>query len=138
MADDAVPTADPAPPEPTPPGNGAAGQLQKAVAERLASSGPQVREAVITELVNAKLEERKKLVLAGLTKRKEAEQEVKKAENTKEREFDASGKEVRSYYTKPQAEAIKQAREKLEKLDRALEAALGDKADYEKLSQVVK
>jgi rRNA-processing protein FCF1 len=140
MADDAVPTTDPNPPGDDAPSNGkgTAGHIQKEVASRLGASGPAVVEAVIEELVSAKKEERKKLILAGLTKRREAEQELKKAENTKERQYDGAGKEIGSFYTKQQADAIKQAKEKLDKIDRALDGAMADKPDYEKLSQVVK
>jgi len=114
----------------------AAYSIHKTVTQLLGDRAGDVRNAVVKHLVDEKLEERKQMVLKGLSKLKEAKLAVTKAEKAGT-VYDASGKALPSQYTKPQVDEIKKAKEAVTKLENAIEQALTN-ANYDKLAGLVK
>ena len=109
--------------------------LKETVAEKIAALGPVVQEAVATELANQVKDKRVKAVLAALSLKDETEKELKKIKP--EQTFDAEGKVASEFFTKANNEARKKAQEKLAKIEKALNDALGETPNYENLFKVV-
>lgn len=107
------------------------------ISDRVKQSGGQVRQLLVDNLVSKEVNERVDLLNKGLTKRIEADREVKKASKPDVEAFDASGKSVSCSFSKQQVEALKKAREQLGKLDNALDKALADN-DFSKLKDMCK
>jgi len=114
-------------------------EVNKILAERSATV---VRERVVNDLVEAKLEERKKLVMDAMGKFRQAQQELQQLRRKGEQKFtvDEQGKSIpcgEMTFTKQQGEEIKKQVDKVRKLESALDKALGE-GDYTKLAEVCK
>lgn len=110
--------------------------LKETVAEKIAALGPQVHEAVASALADQVKEKRVKAVLTALNLKEEKEKELKKIKP--EQTFDAEGKVVSEFYTKPNFEARKKVVETVAKIEKALNEALDpEKPNYENLFKVV-
>lgn len=110
--------------------------LKETVAEKIASLGPVVHEAVATALADQVKEKRVKAVLTALNLKEETEKELKKIKP--EQTFDGEGKVASEFYTKANNDLRKKAQEKLTKIEKALNEALDpEKPNYENLFKVV-
>lgn len=108
--------------------------LKEQVAERIAALGPAVQDGVVETLVGQVKDKRIKAVLAALNLIEDTQKELRKIKP--EQSFNAEGEVVSEFYTKANNEARKKAQEKIAKIEAALEAALGDKPNFEKLFAV--
>jgi hypothetical protein len=105
------------------------------VKDLIAKSGPDVRDRVVQHLVKKSLEERADLILKGLDKRKSLLAEKQKAKpDIKSRGPDGK---LEERFSEAKWKEKSDLEEKLKKLDKALEEALGDKANYELLKKSV-
>jgi hypothetical protein len=110
--------------------------LKLSVTEALAAGGPAVRERVKTHLVEDELKRRTNLVLQGLTKREEQQREINKIK-PKPPGYTATGAAVgEPSFSKEQVDQLKKLTGKLQKIDGALNAALGDNPNYDPLSKI--
>jgi hypothetical protein len=112
--------------------------LRTEIADRLATTAPVVREAVIAELTTKEITARKDAVLTLLTKFDDKSKELKKAENGGAYALDIDGKKVGDpTFTKEQVEAIKKLREEISGISTAL-SNFFDKNDTKKLYELAK
>jgi hypothetical protein len=110
--------------------------LKETVAEKIASLGPVVQEAVATALADQVKEKRVKAVLTALNLKEEKEKELKKIKP--EQTFDGEGKVASEFYTKANNDLRKKTQEALTKIEKALNEALDpEKPNYENLFKVV-
>ena len=110
--------------------------LKETVAEKIASLGPVVQEAVATALADQVKEKRVKAVLTALNLKEEKEKELKKIKP--EQTFDGEGKVASEFYTKANNDLRKKTSEALTKIEKALNEALDpEKPNYENLFKVV-
>jgi cell division protein ZapA (FtsZ GTPase activity inhibitor) len=108
--------------------------LKEQVAQRISQLGPAVQDGVVDTLVAQVKEKRVKAVLTALNLIEETQKELKKIKP--EQTFDADNKVVSEFFTKPNMEARKKAQEKIANIETALEAALGETPNFEKLFKV--
>jgi hypothetical protein len=111
--------------------------LMAEVSASVKESAPQVRQRLVAALVEKEVISRVSLLETCLNKRVEAEKELKKASKPDTETFDADGKVVAATFSKSAADALKKARETLDKLDKAMEKALGEN-DFSKLKELGK
>jgi hypothetical protein len=111
--------------------------IREEVESILGNSRDTTRKQVVDHLVGEKLEERKKLVLTGMERLRSQRTEVSKLEGGGTEQFDVEGKSIGKIFTKQQTGDIKNAREKLVKIEAALEEALS-KGEYKKLENCCK
>lgn len=107
------------------------------VSDKIKSSAPQVRERLVAGLVEKEVASRVDLLDKGLQKRLEADREVRKCSKPDVETFDANGQSQATGFTKGAADALKKARESLDKIDKALEKALAEN-DFSKLKELCK
>lgn len=96
-----------------------------------------VTDDVVSRLVKEELGKRAGLVVQALARLNELELEVKKIKPDAQF-FDSDGNVVGTpAFSKEKSEALKKGREKVEKLTKAIEKALGKDADYEGLKKLL-
>ena len=111
-------------------------KLRMDVADALTGSGSKVRGLVVDKLVQDEISKRQAAVLNVLDKLDVKHKELKKAEKEGEVKFDHDGKPVgEPSFTKPQVETMKQLRESMEKMQKALEKAF-DSGDFQELMKL--
>lgn len=143
MSDDVIPTtteASEAPESPDAPAPaGRAGLIHEAVNAALAGHHGKgtVRDAVIEHLVAEQLQKRKGLALAAIDRIREARLEMARLEKGGARTYDLGGALLGVAYSKQDVEAMKKAKERLARLEKALADAL-DRGDYRKLEECCK
>ena len=115
----------------------AARVLEEEIAATLANRSQGVKDLVLEHLVSEKLAERKNLVLAGLTKLREAKSALQKTHKNSTKQFISTGEVASEYFTQEQVKAIKEATEQVKKIETALEEALAE-SKYDKLQNIVK
>jgi hypothetical protein len=110
--------------------------FKEMVAGRLASSGPQVRDAVVSSLVDVQLARRQKAVLSILEKLDAKDKELRKAESAGTQTFDGKGNVTGvPSFTKDQIDSMRKLREEIQKMEGALSKAL-ESNDWQKLFEV--
>ena len=114
------------------------------VAERLKNSGPVVRESLINLMTNREVTRRMELLDKACAKHRELIKEANKARRPEKKGFklvDGKMQEAETVFTKEEADAyskaVKEAEEKLTKLEVAMAKALDDNS-WEKLTETVK
>lgn len=110
--------------------------IQTEVKSRLVSDNQAVREKYIESEVSAKLSERVTLVKSAVGKVVELEKELKKIKPD-QIAYDADGKVVQEFYSKPIADKLKETKEKIVKLEAAITKAF-ETADYSDLEKTCK
>lgn len=103
-------------------------EVLAAVADKIRTSGPEVRDRVITSLVEQKIAARANHVEKALLKLKDAEKELKKLNVPDVEQFGTDDKPIK-LFSKERREQRKKAEEALNKLSRALEIVLCGKDD---------
>lgn len=104
------------------------------VADALKASPNTVRERLVATLTERELVKRVDMLDKGLAKVKELKRDVDKVRPADL--FDADGNKVPGHFTKQQHEELKKAKEKLAKLEGALEKALAGEG-FDKLAGLV-
>jgi len=98
--------------------------FKEMVAGRLAQSGPQVRDAVVSTLTDAQIERRKKAVLSIIEKLDGKDRELQKGMRAGAVVFGPDEKPLPPTFTKEQLESNKKLREEISKMESALSKAL--------------
>lgn len=114
----------------------AAATLLDDVKEIIASSGADVRARVVSALAEKAIGERVELTKKGLDKYNEARSNFRKVNKPDHTVFDGAGKKM-EFMTGAKVEEIKKAKEALDRIEKALELALG-KNDFTKLQETCK
>lgn len=104
------------------------------VADALKTSSQKVRGRLVDALVERELAKRVDLLDKALVTRAKLNAEVNKIRPKKM--YDASGQEVPGFFTAEEVKTLNQAKEKLAKFDRTLEAAFNGEG-FDKLAQAV-
>ena len=105
--------------------------INEKVAEKLASAGPTVVDAVVEHLAKKEIDRRTKAVLDGLDKLQKLEKDIKKMKPDMVG-LDEKGVQVSANWSKAKFDEKAKLEKSAGKLREALDAAL-DKADYGKL-----
>ncbi len=114
----------------------AAVSLLDEVKDLIAKSGTVVRDRVVSALAEKTIAERVELTKKGLDKFNEARSNFRKINKPDQVFQDATGKKVELMSLK-QVEEVKKAREACDRIEKALELALG-KNDFTKLQEACK
>lgn len=104
------------------------------VAGALKASSGLVKSRLVTALTERVLAQRVDLLDKGLAKLKEMKKEMDKIRPADM--FDVAGNKVPGYFTKAQNEELKKAKEKLNKLEKAVEKAFNGE-EFDKLASMV-
>jgi len=112
-------------------------ELLDAFKSNVAAAGQEVVDGVVTALTKAEIEKRQNTIIKALESIQEMDKEIKKIKPDQE-SFDEDEKLVAATYSKDQAKKFKDLKNKKEKLDEAINLALGDKPDFSKLNNLVK
>ena len=110
--------------------------LRDSVLEVINSAGPQVRERVKNTLVEAELSKRADMILKGLNKRDDAQKAINKIKPDQQA-FNADGSKATETFSKAKIDELNKAKQQLTNIDKALEEALSDTPNFEKLAKVV-
>lgn len=111
--------------------------LQADVKAAIGTRNTEVRTRVVNDLVEQEIAARAALLSKALVVRRDQANDVKKAEKPDQVSYDAEGKVVTQSFSKAGADALKKAKEKLAKTDKAIAKAV-DEADYEGLKNLGK
>ena len=111
--------------------------IKEKLAERLLTSGSDVKNNVLDTLYNNELKTRTDACLKVLTKIEEKEKELKKLKVSDNNIYDEKGTVVAGGYSKARVDDIKKASEELERLNKALENAL-ENNDFTKVLELGK
>jgi hypothetical protein len=121
--------------EPTSENNDAAKKVLIDVAERIKNARGDVRERLIGTLVEREIGQRVDVLDKALSKREQLERDIRKLKPD-DVSYDGDGNVVSAHYSKAKYEELKKAKDKLAKLDTAIEKALADN-DFGKLKDAV-
>ena len=111
--------------------------IKEKLAERLLTSGSDVKNNVLDTLYNNELKTRTDACLKVLTKIEEKEKELKKLKVSDNNIYDEKGTVVAGGYSKARVDDIKKASDELERLNKALENAL-ENNDFTKVLELGK
>ena len=111
--------------------------IKEKLAERLLTSGSDVKNNILDTLYNNELKTRTDACLKVLTKIEEKEKELKKLKVSDNNIYDEKGTVVAGGYSKARVDDIKKASEELERLNKALENAL-ENNDFTKVLELGK
>lgn len=118
-------------PTPSPPEKDSAAKILSDIASQVEGSTPQVRENLIAALVQKELDQRLQLLLVAMQKRAEALGELRRIDHPDIVGYDQAGAEVVGHYSKERLKERKEKRERLAKIETAIEKALEN--DWSKL-----
>lgn len=111
--------------------------IKEKLAERLLTSGSDVKNNILDTLYNNELKTRTDACLKVLTKIEEKEKELKKLKVSDNNIYDEKGTVVAGGYSKARVDDIKKASDELERLNKALENAL-ENNDFTKVLELGK
>lgn len=112
-------------------------ELKAKVAERLATAGATVKDAVVDHLYKEELDRRTNAALKAVSKLEDLEKQLRKANKPDQVQYDGEGKEVSSSYSKAVVDELKKLREEKAKYEGALNKAL-EENDFSKLLELAK
>lgn len=110
--------------------------IMQTVAERIKTSGPVVSEAVVSELVQREITKRTQMVVKGFDALDKANKDLAKIKPDQQ-SFGADGVKVNEFYSKAKIDELNKAKSVRDKLEKALNKALGDQPDYSELSNLI-
>lgn len=105
--------------------------ILKETSEAINNASGEIRKRVIDHFAGQKIDERVDLLTRALKNRDDKWKEIQKM-RPDQVQYDESGKEVNSFWSKEQSEKRKGLLKSLNKMDRAINRAVND-ADYEGL-----
>lgn len=111
--------------------------IKEKLAERLLTSGSDVKNNILDTLYNNELKTRTDACLKVLTKIEEKEKELKKLKVSDNNIYDEKGTVVAGGYSKARVDDIKKVSDELERLNKALENAL-ENNDFTKVLELGK
>lgn len=112
--------------------------IREAIAQRIAESGPHVRDGVLNVLTEKEIRRRSDAILKGLEMEDQHSKEIRKLEKPDLVTYDANGNETSANFSKTRVEDLKKTREKRDKMHRALENALAmEEPNFQKLFELV-
>lgn len=106
--------------------------IKEAVAEKLASNGNTVREAVVELLAEEETQKRVTAAVSAVKKLTDIQKEQKKINKADVETFNADGSVASSQYTKGRLDEIKKLNEQISKVEAALTEAF-DNNNFQKL-----
>jgi histidinol dehydrogenase len=111
--------------------------IQDVALEQIKGLGPRVESYVVDKIVDRELEKRAVPITQGMDTLTKFEEELKKVDKPDMIARDKEGKVVSEAYSSKRLEEIKKAKEKIEKLHKAIEKAYihGDVKDLNQLNQ---
>ena len=112
-------------------------ELLADVAERVKNTGTRVYEKLRDSMVECEVVNRVGLLEKALGQRTAMLAELRKLEKPDVETFDMDGKVTSSSWSKQRTEELKKKREQLQRLESAIDAALGEN-DFQKLKDVTK
>jgi len=111
--------------------------IKELVAETLASSNEQVKKRVVEQLAEQTIAKRVEIMLKANTLKEQLEGEVKKLSSFDNKQFDQNGQVVSQTYSEARHKELTKARERLTQCIAAMDEALGDSANYQKIASLV-
>jgi hypothetical protein len=111
--------------------------VKESVTEQLGSIGPNVREKVVTLLVDAEVEKRTNAVVSVVKKLDDAVLALRKVSKPDVETFNADGTVASATFSKPRLDEMKKTQETIAKLEKALDEAF-DKSDFQKVFDLSK
>lgn len=136
MSEETTTTETSTPAEPTDKAT-AASELLVQIAARVKASAPQVTARYIDSQVEAEIANRAGLLDKAMQHRFKLQGDLRKVDRPDEEKFDANGKVVQAFYTKPRLEEIKKIKEALVKVEKAIDLAVTSN-DWSKIKEVAK
>ena len=114
--------------------------LRESVDAAIAAAGSTIIDRVKGHYVDAEIDRRGKLLIAGVDAIRQAELDLRKVDKPDVVHLAADGNVAAQHYTKSKLDEIKKTRERYDRLNTALSAALTDNlADsYKKLDEAIK
>ncbi len=106
------------------------------VAEKITLVGREVREKLVQTLLDREVASRVSLLDSAFQRRAKEITEMKKLDKPDVETFDKDGKPF-SVFSKERNGQRNKAREKLQKLESAIEKAMGEKPDFKKLREML-
>lgn len=110
-------------------------EIRISVAQKVAEKSPGILAKVVDTLSDLEVGKREEMLVKALTARDEAEKKIRKIKPDQQA-FDGEGKVVSETYSKVKKEELAKAKQELDKLDKAIEAAVSEKPDYKWLSEM--
>jgi acetylornithine deacetylase/succinyl-diaminopimelate desuccinylase-like protein len=114
--------------------------IKEAVAEKIKECGEEVANTVINKLAEVEISRRVDLIMKGINHLEKLEKEWKKVDGKKDViTYNDAGEKIETM-SKARWEEIKKAKEKVDKMTKAIDSALKDNTTdaYNKLSDLVK
>jgi hypothetical protein len=108
--------------------------LLSSISEKVKESNDAVREQVIENRVSKEINKRVEALDKALGARSAAQGDVRKLDRPDVKALDSEGKIVSEAYSEERFKELKKAREKLEKIDKAIDKALN--GDFSKLNEI--
>lgn len=115
--------------------------LRESIDTKISQLSPAVRERVTEHFVDAELDRRAKIILAGVNALREAESDLNKINRGDVPAYDQDGKLVSQTFTKGRLGEIKKAKDRIIKLEFSINKAISDAAvdeDFVKLEKAIK
>ena len=108
--------------------------LLSLISEKLKEKNFTIREKVVESCVNKEIDKRVETLNKALKTRATAHNEVRKLDKPDVKAFDSEGKVISEVFSGERFKELKKAREKLEKIDTAIDKAL--EGDFSKLNEL--
>ncbi len=115
--------------------------LRDAIDEKIAGSGPVIRENAINHFAELERRRRVDIVVAAVVTQRDLEADLRKINRPDHTLYDEAGAVTLSHFTKDRLNQIKKLKERIAKLSAACDKALTDTAagdDFDKLEKAVK
>jgi hypothetical protein len=115
--------------------------LRDAIEEKIANSGPKIRNNAIDHFADLEQKRRVDILVAAVTAHRELNADFHKINRADQVLYDGTGAIMHESYTKGRLNDITKLREKLTKLEAATNKVLADNAvsdDFNKLEQAIK
>lgn len=109
--------------------------LRVSITEKIAEKSKGLRSRLVDTLADEEVNKRAEAMLKVFRKRDEASRELNKMKKPPVK-YTADGKPQEQLFEKKEVEEIKKKQQELDKLDKALDLALGEKLDFSLVKQL--
>ncbi len=110
-------------------------ELRKSITDRITEKTKGIRSRLVDRFADIEIDKRAEALYKAFIKRDEVSRELTKMKKPVLK-FTADGKPVEQLYEKKELDEIKKKQQELEKLEKAIDLALGEKADYSLVKQL--